>query len=71
MNHYISNTIGNTYLKLEFPLIHVTQNIKTIKQIIENGFRFSYSKESLCDLKRCIEFSFVRNLWSFKHWDEI
>ncbi|EOG6897008.1 abortive infection system antitoxin AbiGi family protein [Flavobacterium psychrophilum] len=65
MNHYISNTVGNTYLQLEFPLIHVTENIETIEQIIENGFRFSYCKELLCDLKRCIEFSYP--MVSFSH----
>lgn len=65
MNHYISNTIGNTYPSLEFPLIHVTQYLDTIKQIIENGFRFSYCKESLCDLNRCIEFSYP--MVSFSH----
>ena len=65
MNHYISNAIANTYPKLEFPLIHMTENIGTIEQIIENGFRFSYCKESLCDLKRCIEFSYP--MVSFSH----
>jgi len=65
MNHYISTTIGNTYPQLEFPLIHVTDNVNILKQIIEKGFRFSYSKESLCDLKRCIEFSYP--MVSFSH----
>ncbi len=65
MNHYISDTVGNTYLQLEFPLIHVTNNFKTLKLIIENGFRFSYCKESLCDLEKCIEFSYP--MVSFSH----
>ncbi len=65
MNHYISNTVANTYLQLEFPLIHVTEKVDTIELIIENGFRFSYCKESLCDLNRCIEFSYP--MVSFSH----
>lgn len=65
MNHYISNAVANTYLQLEFPLIHVTENVNIIEQIIENGFRFSYCKESLCDLNRCIEFSYP--MVSFSH----
>jgi hypothetical protein len=65
MNHYISNAVGNSYLELKFPLIHVTEKVETIKQIIQNGFRFSYSTESLCNLKRCIEFSYP--MVSFSH----
>lgn len=65
MNLYINNALGNTYLKLKYPLIHVTKNVDTIEKIIENGFRFSYCKESLCDLDRCIEFSYP--MVSFSH----
>jgi hypothetical protein len=65
MNHYISDTVGNAYPQLEFPLIHVTDNVNILKEIIQNGFRFSYCKESLCDLNRCIEFSYP--MVSFSH----
>lgn len=65
MNHYISDAVANSYLQLEFPVIHVTKNVDIIEQIIENGFQFSYCKESLCDLNRCIEFSYP--MVSFSH----
>ncbi len=65
MNHYISNAVANSYLQLQYPLIHVTENVSIIKSIIENGFRFSYCKESLCDLTRCIDFSYP--MVSFSH----
>ncbi len=70
MNHYISNAVSNSYLQLEFPLIHVTEDVDTLKQIIENGFRFSYSKEALCDLNRCIEFSYPMVFFSHLRHDQ-
>ncbi len=51
---YIDESLGKGYHSLEFPLIHKCDSVKVITSIIENGFRFSYSKETICDTKRCI-----------------
>lgn len=58
MSIYINPNIGHRYISLEFPLLHKCDDIKTILAIIENGFRYSYSKERISDNSKSVELSF-------------
>ena len=69
MDYYINDGLGNSYLSLENPLIHVCDSIDTINKIIENGFRFSYCKERICDANRYVELSYPLIAFSDLNWD--
>lgn len=69
MDYYINNGLGNSYLSLENPIIHVCDNIGTIHKIIEKGFRFSYCKERFGDAIRYVELSYPLISFSDLNWE--
>jgi hypothetical protein len=70
MDYYIDDGLGNTYLSLENPIIHVCNSIDTIKKIIDKGFRFSYCKERIGDANRYVELSYPLISFSDLNWDK-
>lgn len=69
MDYYINDGLGNSYLSLENPIIHVCDSIDTINKIIDNGFRFSYCKERIGDANRYVELSYPLIAFSDLNWD--
>jgi hypothetical protein len=69
VDFYINENLGNSYLSLEYPLIHVCDSVETIDQIIDNGFRFSYCKEAIGDIKRHVELFYPIVSFSNLSWD--
>lgn len=70
MNYYINEGLGNTYLSLEYPIIHVCNSTDTINKIIDKGFRFSYCKERIGDSSRYVELSYPLISFSDLNWDK-
>lgn len=68
MDYYINDNLGNGYPSLEYPLIHICNNIQIIESIIKHGFRFSYCKESFCNSTRRIELLFPLISFSQLNW---
>ena len=58
------------YNSFEFPLIHKCDDFENLLLIIQNGFRFSYSKEEFSDSKRTISAYFPMISFSDLNYDK-